>query len=312
MIRIKSNSLRNIDKLAIKHYKGVRDIALTNLNRSSTPTVFSKYLISSVGLKQIITAKPDELLRINKNAEKYFRRKGISDSVDLLKFTFNYTKFARKERVGYNAYSLAENLNVKTCAYCNRQYTFTVSNKLQKVVRPSFDHFFPQSDFPMLRLSFYNLIPSCDICNSRLKLKTEFNLRDNIHPYHNEFGSDGTFNYYPFDYKSAIGLADQMKVFVEINPHSPNKIKIENNTKTFKIDELYSQHGDIISEIIRKAYLTDNNYIELLASMYNESVTKEELYQLAFNNYFKEEDFERRVLAKLTKDIAQQIFFDHL
>src|SRR5690606_37151236 len=52
---------------------------------------------------------------------------------------------------------LSTELNVKTCPYCNRQYTFTIE-KGTKNIRPEFDHFHSKSEFPYLALSFYNLI----------------------------------------------------------------------------------------------------------------------------------------------------------
>lgn len=55
-------------------------------------------------------------------------------------------------------------LNIRTCPYCNRQYTFTIDNKHTKTA-PEYDHFYDKAHYPLLAVSFYNLIPSCHTCN---------------------------------------------------------------------------------------------------------------------------------------------------
>ena len=47
------------------------------------------------------------------------------------------------------------------CPYCNRNYIITDSD----VNTAQLDHFFSKTDYPILALSFYNLIPSCQPCN---------------------------------------------------------------------------------------------------------------------------------------------------
>ena len=46
-------------------------------------------------------------------------------------------------------------------------------------MRPQFDHWFPKKKYPLLAISFYNLIPCCTYCNSSVKGDIEFanNLR---------------------------------------------------------------------------------------------------------------------------------------
>ena len=77
------------------------------------------------------------------------------------KSVFDYTK------IGNAAYWLMEQLNVRTCPYCNRNYTtFTTT----KSIRPDFDHYYPQSKFPYLSLSIFNLIPACTYCNRKKRI----------------------------------------------------------------------------------------------------------------------------------------------
>ncbi|MDI9878927.1 hypothetical protein [Flectobacillus longus] len=69
---------------------------------------------------------------------------------------------------------------------------------------------------------------------------------------------------------------------------------------------IYAEHGDIAAEIIAKFYKTSGRYLEVLATQFND-LNKEELYRIAFANYLNKEDFEKRPMAKLTKDIYDQL-----
>ena len=105
------------------------------------------------------------------------RLKNIFDNVyNEIEKIFSYKKFTTKKKKEYDAYDLAKNLDIPTCPYCNRTYTKTVITKnREKIIRPEFDHWFPKNQYPLLALSFYNLIPSCHICNSNVKGETKFN-----------------------------------------------------------------------------------------------------------------------------------------
>ncbi len=99
----------------------------------------------------------------------------------------------------YGAYQLAQNLDKRSCIYCNRTYTITQTkvnkdNIEKKLVRPQFDHWYSKENYPALGLSFFNLIPSCSICNSSVKGRKEFSLDDYIHPYLDNIVDDFKFS----------------------------------------------------------------------------------------------------------------------
>ncbi len=68
----------------------------------------------------------------------------------------------------YNAYSLLESIDFHVCPYCDENYMDIV--EIEGKMRRTFDidHFHPKNmdDFPALAMCFYNLIPSCKVCNS--------------------------------------------------------------------------------------------------------------------------------------------------
>lgn len=55
------------------------------------------------------------------------------------------------------------------CPYCNRNYVFSKTD----ADTCDLDHFIQEGKYPIFATSFYNLIPSCPICN-RNKRENEF------------------------------------------------------------------------------------------------------------------------------------------
>ena len=74
-----------------------------------------------------------------------------------------YERFPEKE---INL-AIQEHLKVKTCPYCNAQYlesrTDHRSGRLYTGMQ--LDHYLPKSQYGLLAMSLYNLIPSCSFCN---------------------------------------------------------------------------------------------------------------------------------------------------
>ncbi|MBP5442041.1 MAG: hypothetical protein J6Y60_02265 [Treponema sp.] len=60
--------------------------------------------------------------------------------------------------------------SINTCVYCNRTYinTFLLENETSKQ-QYDLDHFIPKGECALFAFSLYNLIPSCQACNSKIK-----------------------------------------------------------------------------------------------------------------------------------------------
>lgn len=80
-------------------------------------------------------------------------------------FRYDALSYKKKNQVESTAYWLQRQLGVKVCPYCNRMYTTTLFGENR--IRPDFDHFYPQSKYPYLSVSLFNLIPSCSMCNRK-------------------------------------------------------------------------------------------------------------------------------------------------
>ena len=74
-------------------------------------------------------------------------------------------------------------LKIKICPYCGRNYIEVIKlkvDKKEKEVVSCLDHFLPKNMYPEYTLSLYNLIPSCNFCNSVLKGKKVNSKKEEI------------------------------------------------------------------------------------------------------------------------------------
>ena len=312
MIQIKTTPLRNLDKICAEHYSSLEPIIMTKLARlSARQSDFINH-----NLRRIITSKPAELVSINKEFERYCTAPGRGKIKHInrnLSLVFDYSVFTRKDANYYCGYDLANKLNMKTCPYCNRSYTVTIGNGKNRIVRPDFDHFFPQRQYPLLSLSFYNLVPSCSTCNRTIKNQQKIIYGKYIHPYDEGFNEALKINFFPKDVESAFGIKHNYEILTILNSIQHEKaIRCQNSFTLFKLKEIYeASHNSEIADIIRKHCVSSGKYLEELKKAFPSIATIEELYRLAFGSYYLEEDFEKRPLAKLTKDIVEQLAFTY-
>lgn len=76
------------------------------------------------------------------------------------------------------------NSGLQICPYCGMEY-IKPTNRSKKQI----DHFLPKRKYPFLSLCYYNLIPSCDICNespnkgAKDPIEKVFDGKSIMHPY---------------------------------------------------------------------------------------------------------------------------------
>jgi len=201
----------------------------------------------------------------------------------------------------YDAYDLATNLNINTCIYCNRLYTGTVKSwKKKKVMRPTFDHWFSHALHPVLGLSFYNLIPSCSICNSSIKGFLEYDVETHSHPYvDKDFSKDFRFSY---DYCNS---KNSHEVKIIIDSHTSTVARTVND---LKLKEVFSTHHSELADLLRIKEAYSDKYIDQLQDIYSSiPLSKKEVYRLAFGTELNETSFHKRPLSKFKGDILKEL-----
>lgn len=249
--------------------------------------------------RNFVLAKPDKLntwmMKIVKNSHKkeYFKQFSAL-MTELYNGFFQENVGKRGMTIGY---WLVGRLKIRVCPYCNRNYTFSVVKTKSPKVRAQFDHFIPKKKYPMFALCFYNLVPSCPICN---KLKGEQLVSFN--PYQEGF---------PFNQKFMLSKGENNLSW--IHPTSESKISISNsntnqNKKQFLLEELYQQHADIAKDIVMKAQAYNDNYYDgIIHSFQGAGYSNEYINNLIWGTYTCDNQLDKRPFSKLTKDILEQI-----
>lgn len=245
----------------------------------------------------IILATPLKFKEINDEFSKLYGFEGEEVFKEFKLYMYKlYTGMSNKY-----GYWLSDQLNVATCPYCNRQYTFTIDKK--KKTRPQFDHFLSKSAYPHLALSFYNLIPCCSVCNH---IKSDDTIKL-LHPYFDGFGDDF---YFDINHRDYILNETQINVMFNSTEGCTEGFieKCQNNVKTFALQELYQQHIDYITEVIDKAYAYNKAYyIGLVEDFSKLGKTPSEINKLIFGNYIDKSENQKRPLSKLTSDLLKNI-----
>ncbi|GLB51340.1 hypothetical protein NBRC110019_03790 [Neptunitalea chrysea] len=259
-------------------------------------------------LEEIIKAKPDKMLQL----ELKLRADWWSNvSHDLNEFNDACSEILSNK--GYKGwftgtkglnYDLAEWLDQHTCTFCNRQYIFTArKNAEEKGMTCQFDHWFDKGSRPLFALSFYNLIPSCSVCNSSVKSVTHFNTDEYLHPYLDKDISSR------FKFSSIPNTATQYDITFL------NEDKMDAKTKR-TLDGLgtklvYSKHSEKeLQDLIDLRMKYSKNYLKnLLENTFDDklNMAEEEKYRLIFGIELSEDNMHKRPFSKFKKDIIEEL-----
>jgi 5-methylcytosine-specific restriction endonuclease McrA len=291
MIKIEIN---NISEMAIKFVARIEKSILKNkIKQEKFPDVELYYKIHEIYL-----CKSDLLENKHTVFQQYLQNNNIDEEGIKNKY-FDYDTIIDNKQDGEShAFWLMKQLNVRTCPYCNRQYTFTVKHK-NNAIKPQFDHFHPKkgkkNSYPYLALSFYNLIPSCPTCNH---IKGEEMIK--INPYLNEFGDNYKFVLKDKNTDKPLILSKQN---IKVGFSSENE-----NIKVFGLKELYNEHIDYVEEIIDKAQAYNSTYYDsLIQSFSGLGKTPAEIDRYIWGNYTEPSNQCKRPLSKFTRDILEQL-----
>lgn len=224
-------------------------------------------------------------------------------------------------------YKILEVLNIRVCPYCNRLYTITIpiNEKSSKesgenAIRPEFDHYYPQSKYPFLALSLFNLIPCCHVCNRRKREREK-----EIYPYDEEFGKKVVFRLIPKSAEQINYLWGQSDDFdVTLQPKKadePFMERVQNSIDHFMLGKLYDEHKPEVRDILRNAYYFNESYLKIailptVKKLLNNSVTESNnstidlddmISNMLLLNQVQQQNWGCRPLSKLVADILEQL-----
>lgn len=297
-----------IENWFLKEVKSIIDKKLKNLHKKVSDPV-EKTIVKSLqsDLGDILLSRPADLKVLkDKYLSKYSsqfasRAKGSFNKRVLA--AFNYTVFRTTVLP-----TLARYLNIKTCPYCNSQYTLYLDvRKLatypKGVCEFQFDHFFGQGDAPFLSMSLYNLIPSCASCNL---LKKDVDLPLELNPYVNDIQSMFRFRLkYPYMIWTGVKMYDSMEVVMKPTKKAYASF-VQCLDNKLLLSRHYGRHWDVAQDVFEKAY-TYPYYARL--SNFNHMLThlnEEKFKRLWLGTNTRPEEIEKRPLTKFEQDMWEQ------
>jgi len=248
-------------------------------------------------IKNIIIANPEDLqYQINAHfisLPQLFNRRSND-------YEIAYKIFIKQSYEKIDKLNFVNEIGLSTCPYCNRNYTFSLDRN--KKIKPEIDHFYPKSIHPLLAVSYFNLIPSCQTCNG-------VGVKGNTSPYFVGLkspylisNSDFKFSYRfkPNEVFKSLYDNDSIDVFFEK--------KIQPNSDLFRLEDLYKKHNDHVAELIVKSRVKySKKYREYLKSYKELKLTDDEINRMILGNYSNKKDLHKRPLAKIYQDIGEEL-----
>ena len=193
-----------------------------------------------------------------------------------------------------------ENIEVHTCYYCNIDFinTFKKNNETKNAF--TLDHVLEKADYPFLALSLYNLVPSCYVCNSKVKdSKIPF---DDFSPTNKDFDFDEKVKFKSFITNENLQIEKDKDFYIKLIENYSNKY--DKYIESLNLDSRYDYHKYKVLEMIQKRREYPDSRIKELSLLTKK--TQEEIKQDLFGIYTSE-DLHQLPLSKLIKDISEEL-----
>lgn len=260
-------------------------------NKKHKKVCFEKLKYWWENLDNIILASPDKLDEL---VMKWDRKKcgEIILQRELGKTFISYYELISKK----HGLDLVKMLNIKTCPYCNRQFIHTFKGRTFE--RPELDHFYPKSKYPLLCLSFYNLIPTCHFCNH---IKSEEKI--GLNPYLRAFSRKFIITDKRGTKLSIIKMFSLTEKDIELDFEGTSQEE-KKNIDTLGLKDAYNKHTDFVKELIDKSIAYDAYARQVLIDSFQcAGYNQRQVYDFVWGRYLIDAKYEDKPLSKLTKDI---------
>lgn len=193
-----------------------------------------------------------------------------------------------------------QQMGLKTCVYCNAIPTMSKNGE----VFYQMDHYLPQSLYPFLGTCFYNLQPSCGVCNDHKKTKNcDFGLYVNREQ-HKELS--------PFRFVPKIESLDGPYPRCEEILFRGKGANVTKESKAheemFHINNLYAGYKDEVSALYADSYKMNPTMIAVNAECWGIPATKKDvLAYMSGHLSLEEKDIHKKTLTKLKQDTIKQL-----
>ena len=219
--------------------------------------------------------------------------------IQFYKLVVNAMRYDGLQKKDFRPY--IKKLGIRTCVYCNAQYAITTSENKGQRVTYQLDHFKPQSEYPFLCTSFFNLQPSCGHCNqSKSDNPALFRLYtedyNELYPFFFHIDPASIAKY------MLSHNCDCLDIRLDVHTKNAQNLKLlQNHQDRFHIDQIYSEFTDTAEEIIWKAKIYNKTYREQLMSEFKKLFANGmiDFSRFFYGFYIGEEDILKRPLTKL-------------
>jgi hypothetical protein len=273
-----------------------------------------KYIFWKITIEKILLAKENEIMKLIILIDERLNKLSVKHKNIIIKKIQNLFKYKDKYQNSVLTPFFTENFNFRTCFYCNKDFiTNFEANK--EVSTFQLDHFFDKATYPYLALSFYNLIPSCYVCNAKVKLsKNTFKHDSKIGKFQNETCIAPNDEKFEFHQKvkfklllddSCKNLHIKSKDDIDINIKEQFTDKYDKYIEIFKLNERYKAHKDIVFDMIQKAELYPESRLKELENL--TGIPFQQIKKDIFNLIDENEDLSKQPFSKLIVDMSQEL-----
>lgn len=261
--------------------------------------------------------------------EKYviskYKKKLQKDTEDF--FLKNYERYRESNKLE----KVIQLMGIEVCPYCNRNFieyyaVRNANNQRKMFFKGDLDHYYSKEEIPVLAISFFNLVPSCKVCNH----EKSNSIKRTFYPFYDNEEDEYHFSIEVYDYndKNDIvfeepienieekrfdstvwqGISDNFNIKLNANNKKRLSERMENSKEVFRLEKKYNRSKEYVKEILRKRYIYSETHIENLLENFPEIFDdKTQILETLYSYCDNEKHMCNRPLSKLTKDILFQI-----
>ena len=230
-------------------------------------------------VKTLSNEEFDNLIAEIKETKFFFRDKYITNLFNKI-----------RDKLGSN---LQQENEIFLCPYCQRNYV-NIIEKDSLTIKPDLDHFYPKAKYPFLAATLDNLIPACQVCNSRLKKEIDFYKIKHLHPLKS---TENIFGKLKFLYLGNKNMYIKGKAILSVEE--------QQYIKTFRIEEIYNTHTEVLDDILEKNkkynYVKKHHILKTCPSMGMRTIK-----ELVFHEYINIDD-KKVPMSSLKKSLFEKI-----
>lgn len=246
-------------------------------------------------------------------SHKYINKALVADSTSMDSLANQIVKAMKYKEMRDDIYSVVtRDLGIKTCVYCNANYTITDRHGNGYY---DLDHWRPKAIYPYLCTSFFNLQPACPSCNRKKSdddKKEFFQLWDDTGKQDmNVLSVDLTpesVTEYLLDHD-----ASKLEPFLYARKPQYDQMCKDTNDK-LHINARYKEHVDVAEEVIWKARAYNASYSKAMRDAFVEdaktlglNLSDDELNRFILGTYANSEDIHKRPLTAFMQSIGRQL-----